>query len=61
MTKLLERAFEEAAKLPAGAQDSLAEWLLAELESEARWSDRFSASADKLAEIAQRALAELPR
>jgi len=38
MTKLLEKAFEEAAKLPAGDQDSLAEWLLAEIESEERWS-----------------------
>jgi hypothetical protein len=58
MTKLLEKAFEEAAKLPAGAQDSLAEWLLGELQSDARWSEQFSASAEKLAELAQRALAE---
>jgi hypothetical protein len=58
MTKLLEKAFEEAAKLPAGDQDSLAEWLLAEIESEERWSRQLTDSADQLAELARRALAE---
>jgi hypothetical protein len=58
MTKLLEKAFEEAGKLPAGEQDSLAQWLLAELESETRWSEQFASSADKLAILAQRALSE---
>jgi len=58
MTKLLEKAFEEAAKLPAGDQDSLAEWLLAEIDSEERWSRQFAASSDQLAELARRALAE---
>ncbi|HET9766587.1 MAG TPA: hypothetical protein VFS60_07055 [Thermoanaerobaculia bacterium] len=58
LTKLLERAFEEAAKLPAGDQDCLAEWLLAEIESEERWSRQFAASSDQLAELARRALAE---
>jgi len=58
MTKLLEKAFEEAARLPAGDQDSLAAWLLAEIESEERWSRQFTDSADQLAELARRALAE---
>ena len=58
MTKLLEKAFEEAAKLPAGDQDSLAEWLLAEIESEERWSRQFAASSDQLAELARWALAK---
>jgi hypothetical protein len=58
MTKLLEKAFEEASKLPAGDQDSLAGWLLAEIESEERWSRQFAASSDQLAELARSALAE---
>ena len=58
MTRLLEKAFEEAAKLPAGDQDSLAEWLLAEIESEEGWSRQFADSSEQLAELARRALAE---
>jgi len=34
MTKLLERAFQEASKLPDIAQNSLAKWLLEEMEDE---------------------------
>jgi len=38
MTKLLEKAFAQAARLPAGDQDAFAEFVLAELQSEARWA-----------------------
>ena len=38
MTKQLELAFTEASKLPPEEQNILAEWLLAELSSEKRWS-----------------------
>jgi hypothetical protein len=58
MTKLLEKAFGEAAKLPDGEQDSLAAWLLAEIESEERWSRQLATSSDQLADLARRALAE---
>lgn len=34
MTKLLEKAFEEASKLPEIEQNSLAKWVLEELESD---------------------------
>ena len=61
MTKLLERAFEEAARLPAEEQDSLAEWLLAELRSEARWSELLESSAPQLEQLAREALAEHAR
>jgi len=37
MTKLLEKAFEEASKLPEEDQDALAEMLLVDLSSEERW------------------------
>ena len=61
MTKLLERAFERAAELPDADQDSFAQWLLAELDSEDRWADLFSRSQSKLARLAEEALAEHSR
>ena len=58
MTKLLEQAFAEAAKLPEGEQDKFATWLMAELDSEARWSAAFESSPDALARMAREALEE---
>ncbi len=58
MTKLLEEAFERAAELPPEAQNSFAEWLLAELESERRWEVAFAQSSDRLARLADEALEE---
>ena len=58
MTKLLEKAFAEAVKLPKREQDKLAKWLLAELESERRWDQAFASSADQLAQLAEEALKE---
>lgn len=58
MTKLLEKAFAEAVKLPKKEQDKLAKWLLAELESERRWDEAFARSEDQLAEFAEAALKE---
>ena len=58
MTKLLEKAFAEAVKLPKKEQDKLAKWLLAELEAERRWDEAFSRSSDQLAHLANQALKE---
>ena len=58
MTRLLEKAFEEASKLPEEDQDALAEMLLNDLESEERWAEAFDKSQDKLALLAKEALAE---
>ena len=58
MTKLLEKAFAEAVKLPKKEQDKFAKWLLAELESERRWDDAFVRSADQLAKLAAEATKE---
>ena len=58
MTKLLEKAFEEASTLPEEDQDALAEMLLSDLASEERWAGAFAASQDKLALLAREALAE---
>ncbi len=58
MTQLLERAFAEASKLPEPEQDSFASLLLAELDSEHRWSQAFASTQDKLAALADEALRE---
>ncbi|HZP01546.1 MAG TPA: hypothetical protein VFD30_14750 [Terriglobia bacterium] len=58
MTKLLEKAFTEASKLPQEEQDSLARLLLADLASERRWNEAFAKSQDELAALADEALAE---
>ncbi|MGE5238762.1 MAG: hypothetical protein ACM3ON_08170 [Chloroflexota bacterium] len=58
MTKLLERAFKEASKLPEVEQNALAKWVLEELEAEGRWEEAFAASEDVLDRLANEALAE---
>jgi hypothetical protein len=58
MTKLLEKAFAEASKLPEQEQDALATVILEELASERRWDQAFANSADLLAQLADHALAE---
>jgi hypothetical protein len=58
MTKLLEKAFEEASKLPDIEQNILARRVLEELESEKRWEAAFAASEDALEAMADEALAE---
>ena len=58
MTKLLQRAFDEASKLPDGEQDALGRILREELASERRWEELFAGSEDLLAELADQALAE---
>ena len=42
MTNLLQKAFDEASKLPEGEQDALGRILLEELASERRWEELFS-------------------
>jgi hypothetical protein len=58
MTELLEKAFAEASKLPLEAQDMLARMLLDNLLAEEKWDDAFAKSQDKLALLADEALAE---
>jgi hypothetical protein len=58
MTELLQKAFDEAAKLPREEQDALASLVLDELASEARWTDAFAKSQDKLTRLAEEARAE---
>ncbi len=58
MTKLLEQAFAEAAKLPEKEQDRIAAHLLQELAAEAKWDASFAASTSLLERLAEEALVE---
>jgi hypothetical protein len=58
MTELLQRAFDEASKLPREQQDAIASLLLLELESEREWDRAFTGSQDALKRLADEALLE---
>jgi hypothetical protein len=58
MTRVLEKAFDEASKLTENEQDALGEWLLSEIQSEREWDRAFARSQDLLARLATEALAE---
>jgi len=58
MTRLLERAFTEASKLPDLQQNMLARWLLDELLAEKKWDSLFAESEDFLADLADETLKE---
>jgi len=59
MRKLLQRAIEEAHKLPESEQEAVGAWLLAELESERRWDELFSRPpSEALKRMAEEALDE---
>ena len=58
MTKALERAFQEASKLPDVEQDALAEAIRNEVLGEDDWERSFSASVDAIEKLADEAIAE---
>ncbi len=60
MTRPLETAFAEAAKLPEEQQDALAAVILREIDSERRWGELFDRpeSQDLLARLADKAIAD---
>ena len=58
MTKLLQKAFAAASKLPEAEQNILAKWVLGELAAEKRWEATFADSEDVLRELADEALEE---
>lgn len=57
MTKLLEKAFKAASKLPVVDQNALAKWVIEELEAEKKWEQIFAESEDVLDRLADEALA----
>ncbi|MBT9148289.1 MAG: hypothetical protein DDT32_02061 [Syntrophomonadaceae bacterium] len=56
MTRLLEKAFKDASKLPDIEQNALAKWLLEELEAERKWDRAFAGSEDILGQLADEAI-----
>ena len=58
MTELLQQAFAAVSKLPTAEQDSIADWLLREMESDTNWDASFARSQDLLAHMAAEARAE---
>jgi hypothetical protein len=58
MTKLLEKAFLEASRLPVEEQDLLARTLLEDIEAEGKWDEAFANSQDELSMLADEALAD---
>jgi hypothetical protein len=61
MTELLQRVIGQIEKLPADQQDAIAGRLLADLEDERAWAERFSATSEeqwaRLVEAAKREIA----
>jgi hypothetical protein len=61
MTQLLQRAIAEIEKLPADAQDAVAERILADLADEQAWTERFEATSSeqwhRLADLARKEIA----
>jgi hypothetical protein len=58
MNKTLERAIAAVARLPDDEQETIACLILAEMEAERGWAERFARSEDKLAALARRARAQ---
>jgi hypothetical protein len=56
MTKLLEKAFKKASQIPEIEQNTLAKWLMDELEADRRWEQMFAESEDILDVLADEAL-----
>jgi hypothetical protein len=58
MTELLDKAFEEASRLPEDEQNEMAEFILSELKSEHRWAELLSDSTEILSDLAREARQE---
>ena len=58
MTRALDAAIAELAKLSADEQDRIAQWLLDELRDEEHWTRQFSASQGTLSKLAAEARAD---
>lgn len=58
MTQLMEKALIEIRKLPTEEQNTIAAWILEELESERKWGESLAESEDLLSQLADKALKE---
>ena len=61
MNKLLEKAVAEISRLPDEDQEAFAAQILAEIEDEQGWNERFSDSPDKLMSLARQARASITK
>jgi hypothetical protein len=61
MTRLLDQAIREVASLPEADQDRIAQLILAELQAEAGWDERFRRSQDKLSQLGNTAQEEIAK
>ena len=59
MTKLLEKAFDEARKLPPEEQDALGAIILEEIADETGWAKRFAETQGPLSRWADDVLSEI--
>ena len=58
MTKLLEKAFTEASRLPSVTQNLIAQRLLDDIDAEEKWDDTFAETQDELSRLANEAVAD---
>jgi hypothetical protein len=56
MVTLLEQAIAELAKLPEARQEHIAQWILDELDDDARWDTAFANSLPQLELLGRKAL-----
>ncbi len=59
MTKLLEKAFNQASKLADSSQDAIAAIILDELEDEKKWETSFANSQESLSKLATKVRNEI--
>ncbi|MBT3880040.1 MAG: hypothetical protein HON76_01100 [Candidatus Scalindua sp.] len=59
MTKLLEKAFNQASKLADASQDAIAAIVLEELEDEKKWETSFANSQESLSKLATKVRNEI--
>ena len=59
MTQLLQQAMEEAQKFPSSEQDAIAALILEEIADERRWDEAFARSQPQLAQLAEKARADI--
>lgn len=58
MTKLLEKAFTQASRLPLATQNLIAERLLEDISAESDWDETFAGSQNELSRLADEAVAD---
>ncbi len=58
MTKLLEKAFSEASRLPTAMQNMIAERLLEDINAKAKRDESFAETQDELSRLADEAVAD---